>query len=385
MLKLYYYKFVSLKGSIQILIFILMSALLISMFTALFGFETSMKVFLDPGNFDASVGNTLIIELILLLSGILLSGLIVGSIVNGFEKLTKDAELYDTHQLIKEAFETISSIQTRKLLKELDINSKRRLLDLLEAEIRLEITKDDIVNAIKTFGQSRLRMLKNSKDIVIEDFDANTEYGCLVNNDSKITIISTQNYSDAGIGHFSSTLAHNIKANYISNEFFSTGAPLKSKHINFANNDSYQNFSEESEIGVINSFKSDLKELVKQSSLIVYMGTSNDLRPNHIHVLFGGELGDTSVYVKNPTYNDSEKLAQGIEKLKTELAQLSFNVATHEEFANVKSIHLSQGIHKESGVNVLTIYVSTQILWSDKDSEYFKVMKTLIDFITFVK
>lgn len=384
MIKYYCYRFVSLKGYLQIFIFILVSIFMVALFAFLFGFETSIKVFLDPGNFDASVGNMLLIELVLLLSGILLSGMIIGTIVNGFERLSKDAELYDAHQIIKESFDIISSIQIRKLLIKLDINSKRRLLDLQDAEIRLELTKEDIVNSIKKFGQLRLKMLKNSKDVVIEAFDANTEYGCLINNQSNLTFISTQNYSDIGIGHFTSTLAHNLNANYISNEFYSTGAPLKSQHIDFANNDAYQKFSDQSKFDVINIFKSDLKELAKSSSLMIYMGTSNDLRPNHIHVLFGGELGDTNVAVKNPIYHDSKKLELGLEKLKIELAELSFKMATHEEFSNINPKHLSQGIHKESGVNILTIYVSTQILWSDKDADYYKVMKKLRDFIAFV-
>ena len=381
MIKSFYYKFISLGGHWQIVGIIIVSTLVITLFSTLFGFENSLKIFLDPGSFDTSIGFLMFIEFILLVCGIVLSGMVIGTIVSGFEKLGKDAELYNIHKVLKEAFDTISSIKTRKILKELELISKTRMYDLVEAEIRLELTNDDILLAIRTYGDFRLRVMKNTKNVVIEYFEANKVYGSNINRQGKVTIIATQNYSDAGVGHFSSTLASNLGANYISNEFYSTGAPLKEKHINFANNSAYINYDSQSENNVSNDFKNDLKNLCQSSSLIIYLGTCNDQRPNHVHVLFGGELGNQGFDIKDPTFDNIDKLKVGIEKLRTNLNELSYSLATHEEFRNTNKEHLSRSIHKETKTNVLTIYVSTAILWSEDDIQYYKVMRCIADFI----
>ena len=384
-LKKIYYKFISLKSHWQIGALFLFSALIISVFTSFFGFETSLKVFLDPGNFDANVGIMILLELGLLLAGILLSGMIVGSIVNGFEKLSKDSELYNVNNVIKEAFETVSSIKTRKLLKELGLVSRTRMYDLQEAEIRLEIPREDILAAIRSFGQCRLRMMKNTKNIVIEDFNSSTKYGCFVDKKNNLTLISTQNYSDAGIGHFTSILAENLASNYISNEFYSTGAPLKSKHINFANNEAYIDFNRQSEHETLNAFKSDLSQLLTSSNLVVYLATSNGERENDVHIVFGGEKGQTDFDIKTPIYKNVNHLIEPLSVLHTDLSLLSLKLATHQEFGNIADNHLTRSIYRETGTDALIIYISTKILWSGDDIQYYSVMKAIYDFISAVK
>jgi hypothetical protein len=56
-----------------------------------------------------------------------------------------------------------------------------------------------------------MRHLRKTTRLVIEDFEVNRSYGAFIDRKSPVTIIATQNYSDAGIGHFSATLAKTLR------------------------------------------------------------------------------------------------------------------------------------------------------------------------------
>jgi hypothetical protein len=196
-------------------------------------------------------------------------------------------------------------------------------------------------------------------------------------------MISTQNYSDAGIGHFVATLSENLNTNYISNELFSSGALLKERQLNFAINEKYLDFSH-SDKEPFNQWLDDLKELINISDTVFYMGTANDKKNSEhdVHLLFGGKKGQSGFDVENPLYNDLNRLEKFYIGLKHDLNELGFKVGTHEEFGNTNKKHLSQAIHNNFNKNVVVIYVSTKILLLEEDELYYK---TVLAFVNNIK
>lgn len=378
--------FISLNAKQQLVFILLVSSGVIIVFSVFMNsFGLGINLFLDPGNYADAFDEYPIIGMIEVIVGVIFSGALISTITSGFFNWAENSRISKLHSIILEAFETIPSIKTRKILDELKLKSKLRNFNIDEAEVRLEIPKSDIVQAIQTFGNLRLRFLKDTKETVIEQFTANKNYGCFENRNSPITILSTQNYSDAGIGHFAATLADNLAANYISNEFFSSGAPLKKKQINFSTNDAYIDLEKSCETEVLTTFISDSKHVIKNSQFTIYFGTSNGDRVHDVHILFGGLLGQNNFEIQEPTYTNLRHLEEVFLQFKSEMATKSIKVATHEEFGNVKSQHLSQALRKQLKTEILTIYISTRILWSKDDALYFSLIESLVKMVSKLK
>lgn len=218
---------------VQLIILLGCSVSIILVFALLFrSIRDSLHLFLDTGSLtNIPSSKKVLLGLVETFFGIMLIGAISSTITSGILQKAERNRLLSLHGTIKEAFDVHPLIATRKLVTKLELPARLRAIDISEAEIRLEVARDDLVKAIQTFGALRLRWMRESGHTVIEEFQTNRSYGALINRHSPITIVATQNYSDAGIGHFAATLANSLHANYISNEFYSTGAPLKSHQL----------------------------------------------------------------------------------------------------------------------------------------------------------
>jgi hypothetical protein len=365
---------------IQLLALFVISSILIQLASLSLGFEKSFTIFLDPGNFNLEVNNS-IIGFILLVLGILLSGTIIALITSSLEKTIRAQSLQETHQLLLEAFQTIPTILTRNLVRDLNMQTELRRLNIIDTEVQLELSKDEVIEAVRMYGELRLRKNKNNDSVTLEHFKENRSYGYFENNKSPITIISTQNYSDPGIGHFSYTVAKNLNANYIANEHFSSGSPLKRKQINFSTNEYYTNHNVDSSQELV-EFYNDLTTLMGTSKIVINFGTASAERTNHIHVMFGGEKGKEGFDIENRTYDCLDCIKEFYSDLSAQLNTIGkLKVATHDELGNSNKNHLSWAIRKEFNVNVITLSMSLDIIHTDSDKVYFQTMKAVIDAI----
>ena len=376
------------SGNIIVQMLSVILLLILAFITFSFFLKSAKKSFtflFDPGSLsDEDQLKVILPGVIEVIVGIILIGLITSLVTNGVIQFTEKYRVKEIHGIIKDAFETHTSINTRKIVSKNNIDARLRMLNIKEAEVRLEIGKEDIVKAIQQEGQLRLRMIKTDKEVVIEDFHSNTSYGSYIDRNSPLTIISTQNYGDAGVGHFTSSVAATLNANYISNEFYSTGAPLKERHVNFANNNLYLDFKIKDDLNdAISLWMNDLNEINDKTSLFVYMGSSNGKRPNDVHVLFGGKEKD-GFNVENPKFKNLEKLLTAFENISNDLNMLGFRAATHDEFNNTNEKHLTTGLYKKYDKDVLTLYISTKILWSEDDINYYKTMHAINNFLSFL-
>jgi F0F1-type ATP synthase delta subunit len=261
------------------------------------------------------------------------------------------------------------------------MKSELRRLNIIDTEVRLELPRDEVIDAIRMYGGLRLRKNKNNDTIELEHFNENKSYGYCENNKSPITIISTQNYSDPGIGHFSYTVAKNLNANYISNEHFSSGASLKRKQINFSTNEYYTDHTIDSPQELVD-FYNDVTSLMSASKIVINFGTASAERTNHIHILFGGEKSQEGFNIANRTFDCLDCIKEFYSDLSAQLNTIGeLKVATHDELGNSNNDHLSLAIRKEFNTNIITLNISLNIIHSDSDKVYFQTMKAVIDAI----
>ena len=336
--------------------------------------KLSFRLLVDPGSNKDVSRKFFLFGALQTIIGIVIVGALISVLTNKLITIIEDDRLKVFHTTIKESFETNRLIRVRKLLSNNNLESRGRLFNIEDAEVRLEIGREDIMKCIRRFGELRLRKMINTNEVVIEDFQPNTSYGTFINRNSNLTIISTQNYGDACIGHFNYTIASNLSANYISNEFFSSGSPLKSRQINFAANDIYLEMMASDSESPLDLFVNDLESLKSQTNLFIYIGPSGAKWNNDIHIMFRGGGEKDPFTTKISTYTDLSKLKDSYIDVKERLLNLDINVGTHEEFAGDKKNQLPNAIFDNWKKETIRFHVSSKILWNEDEEIYYKVL-----------
>ena len=113
---------------------------------------------------------------------------------------------------------------------------------------------------------------------------------------------------------------------------------------------------------------------------MVVLRSSAAHHPAQFHVVFGGIKGTASIEaVESPTFNPQSKgqLERFIERLTSEMAELGHATHTHETFASTSPNLLHQHIHRKSGANVLSLFVSVELLSAPK-KDYYAVLAGLV-------
>ena len=113
---------------------------------------------------------------------------------------------------------------------------------------------------------------------------------------------------------------------------------------------------------------------------VVVLRSSAAHHPAQFHVVFGGVKGNASVEaVESPTFNPQSKgqLQRFIERLTSEMANLGHGTHTHETFANTSPNLLHQHIRRKTGANVLSLFVSVELLSAPR-KDYYAVLAGLI-------
>lgn len=345
-------------ANIIAVIIILLFALLLS------SCQLSILYFFDQSSITSiKEGKTFIIAYIEIIIGILFTGFIISIITERFISLEEKRKIKENHSILLYAFENHIKIKTRNLLKQHNFKAKLRYLDITNAEIRLEISKEDIIKTVRQMPRLRLRL--NNDKIVLESFLENSIYGTLINSrNSNICIIATQAYSDLGIGHFSYSISENINSNYISNELFSSGAPLKKRQINFVSNEAYVEMTK-SIYKELNEFIRDLKAINNKTDLFVYMSV----------------YGDDGVCGVKIRYNGKERnITDNISTLKHNLSENNISLIIKDE-TETDSKKLTCSLKRNFQKPTCEIYLSTGLLRNNEDKIYYQAMFNIKCFI----
>jgi len=216
----------------------------------------------DPGKFASNGPITFTGRLVATLIGIvkiLIFAVPAGMIGSGFSKAIKDEkrqkELNEYTEKIKKEFRTEQCRHTK-------FRIVPRYKSLVSLQVNQNLTEDDVVDAIKDAKGFRLRNLADTYNVndvpqdklVVEIFptaetlplfgceqeyitplgkdEEKTNYGCKIDRQSNVTIVSTTSQAELGNSHFAYYLALYGGFNFVSREYVKEGEEDFSYYIN---------------------------------------------------------------------------------------------------------------------------------------------------------
>ncbi len=334
-----------------------------------------------------NIGNFLRITIIIL--GALIIGLPLGILTGGFISEIQDAkksmELKANALLIIEAFGKEGKILVRNEVKRLNLADDARFRDLDNLSARLCFSNNELFETIRHSNQLRIRAIKKTVDDLYEDnfivecFPANEKFGSVIKRNSNVHVVSTQNYSDPGIGHFSRMIADCLGANYYANEYFNSAAIREEKRINFSNNTDYLTPINKSK-DAFNLWKICLFENIKKGDLVIYFGTAGGHNPGDFHILCGGMKGeDNFMTIKDPTHDSISQVEDFFNSCTTSFEKINIDILGHSQFGNTDINQCSRAIRKMTNANVISIYVNTKFLQFVIDLKYYQSIRLLSD------
>jgi voltage-gated potassium channel len=337
------------------------------------------------GDFTPKTGMGMILATCVGILSIAIFAVPAGIIASGFveeieeEKHTK--EIDEKTALIESSF-------TSKKIAALGINVPKRKRTLPELQARLNYTDNEIFESVRNSNKLRIKWDKSDPAnkiadlIVLEYFDANTSYGVFRRNtQSKIHLINPIGRGERGISHFCNTIAEYGQFNIISNELFGGGEIIKARKFKFDINPLYSAPEiDEGPQGFLD-FCSDIKKTISKDDWTFIFRSAATHREFDIHVLFGGEKGNKFVSdVATPTLSDTQSIQSFVDDLENAMKDFDLKVCTHDEFSNSSPNLLHQFVYKETKSNVVTIFLSIDVICSP-DHEYYKIIKSISDCI----
>jgi voltage-gated potassium channel len=329
------------------------------------------------------------LRIIMVIIGVLILGLPLSILTGGFiseiEDAKKSMELKENALLIIEAFKMEGKILVRNEVKRLNLADDARFRDLDNLSARLCFSNNELFETIRHSNQLRIRASKKTvgdlyaENFIVEYFPANEKFGTVIKRNSNVHIVSTQNYSDPGIGHFSRMIADCLGANYYANEYFNSVAIREEKRINFANNTEYLTPINKSK-NAFNLWKICLFENIKKEDLVIYFGTAGGHNHGEFHILCGGMKGeDNFMTIKDPTHYSISKVEDFFNTCTTSFKKINLDILGHSQFGNTDINQCSRAIRKMTDANVISIYVNTNFLQFDTGPKYYQSIRVLSD------
>ena len=336
----------------------------------------------DPGNFADTPPITFAGKIIASIIGLLGIGLFAvpaGLIGAGFSEA-----------MLKELRREVTTKNTEKLKMAFERNLDRptgfqvvpQHLSVCDIQARMGLKMDDIFDAIETSDSFRIINLAVTQTIdehpqdklAVEHFLVNRPYGCCIDRNSKITIISPSSMVDPCIGNFSYYLALIGGFNYISRE---KGAkrPYRSYY-------SFEDrYNHETNLPL---YMDDLEKLsTKEGSwtltLLVASGANEPSYPTIFHFSAGGAKGNESFEGENLVVQDMDAYRRFYNDLTSELKDKFDMTSDHQRYHNLSMPKLFARKYKAgqgSKNNIILRIAWSACLW---DSRRIAIAKTIAD------
>lgn len=348
----------------------------------------------DIGGYGSSLPITLVGKIIATLIGILSivivalpAGIIASGFVEELDKQNEQIEMEKNEELLESAFYELD-------VPPLNFKVRRGALNVDAVEIKLNISKSDVIKIARNSKNFRLRAKSLGGDhstldsTFVEYFEVNTDYGFCENKHSNFTVVSPDSHCEQSIGYFTYCLSKLLSSNYISNEFFADaiynwnetfhndGLALGDMGFEFKNNPAYidESLKQPEEF---RDWKKDLLNLVTKDGYCFIIRASSSKWNNTFHIIHGGKKGDSGVCYENSTVKDNAKLEKFIDtlqiKVKKELNE-SYIVGTHENYGGTDQKSILNFIHNHSESNVILIMVNIQLVAYKQTFETIKVI-----------
>ena len=339
----------------------------------------------DPGGFADMPPITLAGQIISVLVGILgiaIFAVPAGLIGSGFTEVMEDEKknivIQENIKRLRHAFRFVQCRYTKYLRVPAFVS-----LDDIKSTYR--INEADILNAIDASNEFRLRNLATTLPIeerpadrlVVEMFYLNRPYGCCINRNSKITIVSTSSYSEAATGHFAYYLAKIGGFNYVSKEIeVCPERPV-----------TYYNITTKDACPNLPLFIDDINQLAdKEDSWVIFIlsasGGQEPVYPTQFHYIVGSEKGDESYNDPNLTIHDTQRFDALYRNLTKQIKEQYDLESDRQRFHNGTSTkNIARHIGKDKKINAFTIRIAWSVTCWDFRS--LQISKTMADAFNF--
>lgn len=256
------------------------------------------------------------------------AGLLGSAFVDVMEEKKRLERLEENKLKLKYAFK-----------RELDRFTNYRVVPLHasveDIQIKLQLSIEEILDIVHNSNNFRFcnmaktipRELRPQDKLVVENFFTNTDYGCRINRNSNVTIVSTSSYDQPAMGNFAYYLAMMGGFNYLSKEAESN--PLH--HV------SYYNINKQ-------YFEDSGEKIVNPVSVLERVWTA----------IVGKRSVESEIEKKLDVKNEKEKEVKCLQQFLNDVAELSsgkwviFLLSTNERYDT--AVHFSTGVAKGAGL-----------------------------------
>mgnify|MGYP000454046487 CR=1 FL=1 len=310
------------------------------------------------------------------------AGIIGAGFVEEIEAIKADEELKEKNEKLLNAFsyENLAGAIKNKRLVGLS-HIRRKFIKLSSAEFKLTLSRADLINIADKGKGIRLTSTKNIE--IIQSFDENSIYGTLNNRESTITVISSNSAMQPYLGHFTYAMSEYLNANYISSEHVGNSVWDPKFKCQLNSNPFYLS-KETSDNIYFEQFKSDLLEITKEKSTVIYFLCSSSINGS-FHILNGGEKGDNKFTQDESTFENINSLETFYTSLKKSLTEFDKTedkiysiINKHKFYGNQNKDSFHWLLHKEKNANIICIYLSPKILEAEP-GDYYSIIKILGD------
>ena len=335
----------------------------------------------DPGNFADTPPITFTGRIIACIIGILgiaifavPAGLIGSAFTEVMEKDEKKEKAEKNTIRLKKAFRHVQCRYTKFFVAP-------KFVSVTDLEAKQRLALKDIFAAVDNSDCFRLRNLATTRPVeerpedklVVENFYKNRDYGCCIDRNSQITIVSTSSFAEAATGHFAYYLAKIGGFNYVSKEIeVNPDAPV-----------TYYNINSVDACPNLKPFLEDIKTLAnKKNSWVIFIlsasGGQEPVYPTVFHYIYGGEKGDSTYEGKNLTIIDTnsfENMYCGLSKTLMDNYNLESDKQRFHTGASQKNVARFVGGGKDC--NAFTIRIAWSVTcW---DFRYLEIAKHMAE------
>lgn len=252
---------------------------------------------------------------------------------------------------------------------------------------KLLFSDEEIIKAIRVGNNLRFRAVKSSTSVmfndvkIIEKVDLNTLYGYKkIKNFSNVTIINCFGNVQRGLSHFSRQLSERLGYNFISKELNLT--TTSGKTISGIKSMFYAAYYKNLKLlpHSFRSFRNDMLNTIKENNWVIILLSSANFRKADFHFTFGNSEGSQNDNFEESTIIDQDTFLKifssaqkyccniPISKSKIHNETITFKVSQHTAIGSKSKEELGFFLHREKCVNVLTLYINTDILAGDDNT-----------------
>ena len=326
----------------------------------------------DPGQFADTPPVTVVGRIIACIVGLLgiaivavPTGIIGAGFTDAIENRNHKEEVENDAAKLRNGFE-------RKLDRPIGIQVVPPFASVEDLKARLGMKADSLQEAVNHGPGFRIVNLAGTiptdgdtyvnDRIAIEHYPQNRPYGCCIDRDSRVTIVSPSNMIDPGLTHFCFYLAYIGGFNYISREV-GERAPYKS----------FYAFKSEDVVDGLKEYNTDLQKLMDRDgawslTIVVASGANEPPYPTNIHLNIGGPKGDERTSGDDLFIKDGETYEAFYHFLEQKVADDLNLTVDHQKYHNNNSsnVFLRKLKFKDDANHIIMRIEWKQVLWSQK-------------------